>query len=338
MLLQLAMVAMAVVTQVPPAPANASQGQRLLAVAHTLPLSLQLLPGLPAMQNHAVKVGDLWRDYYVHLPRGYREGQPTPVVMVFHGAAINARIMARFSGMNHKADEAGFIVVYPNGMGVAGTMLAFNSGNLPPEVTQYLADDVAYVRALLDDLERRYSVDRRRIYSCGISNGGMMSHRLAMEMADRIAAIAAVGGTLTLDREDCRPARPVPVLQIHGLSDWIVPYEGVSERARKILPFVAFKSVDETIATWVELNHCDPEPVIEPLPDRYDDGTVVTRWTYPPSQGDAEVVLYRIAGGGHTWPGHKAPLRFLGRSSEEIDANDVIWEFFQRHALPEASK
>src|SRR5690606_4976759 len=101
----------------------------------------------------------------------------------------------------------------------------------------------------------RYSVDRRRIYSCGISNGGMMSHRLAMEMADRIAAIAAVGGTLTLDREDCNPSRPVPVLQIHGLSDWIVPYEGVSEQARKVLPFVSFKSVDETVATWVELNN-----------------------------------------------------------------------------------
>lgn len=325
MLLQLALMAMATVAQAQVAPAPA------------LPIGLQLLlPRRAATQNHEIQVGDLRRNYYVHLPPGYQPGRPTPVVMVLHGAGINARIMAHYCGMNRKADEAGFIAVYPNGTGVAHTLLAFNSGNLPPDVTRYLADDVAYIRTLLDDLENRYSVDRRRIYSCGISNGGMMSHRLAMEMADRIAAIAAVGGTLTLDREDCNPSRPVPVLQIHGLSDWIVPYEGVSEQARKVLPFVSFKSVDETVATWVELNNCDPDPVIEPLPDRHDDGTLVTRWTYQPHQGTAEVVLYRIIGGGHTWPGFKAPLPFLGRSTEEINANDVIWDFFQRHTLPVA--
>ena len=325
MLLQLALMAMATVTQAPAAQAS------------VLPLGLQLLPaGRATMQHHEIQVGDIRRNYYVHLPTGYQHGQPTPVVMVLHGAGINARIMAYYCGMNRKADEAGFIAVYPNGTGVAHTLLAFNSGNLPPEVTRYLSDDVAYIHALLDDLESRYSVERRCVYSCGISNGGMMSHRLAMEMADRIAAIAAVGGTLTLDREDCRPCRPVPVLQIHGLSDWIVPYEGVSEQARKVLPFVSFKSVDETVATWVQINHCHSEPLIDPLPDRYHDGTVVTRWSYLPRQGDAAVVLYRIAGGGHTWPGYKAPLPFLGRSTKEINANDVIWDFFQRHALPVA--
>lgn len=337
MMLQLAMAVLAVVAQAQVALAAADAGEQAQD-AQASPFGLRLLPQLKPMKNHEIKVGDDWRNYYVHLPPSYREGKPTPVVLVFHGAGINARIMAFFSGMNCKADEAGFIAVYPNGSGVANTMLAFNSGKLPPEVTRYLADDVAYVRALLDDLENHYSVDRSRVYSCGISNGGMMSHRLAMEMADRFAAIAAVAGTLTLDREDCRPSRPVPVLQIHGLSDWIVPYDGVSEQARKILPFVSFRSVDDTMAIWAELNHCDPEPVIEPLPDKHNDGTVVTRWIYRPRQGNAEVVLYRIAGGGHTWPGRKAPLPFLGRSSEEIDANDLIWDFFQRHTLPAGPK
>ncbi len=290
----------------------------------------------PAMKNHRIQVGDEYRNYFVHLPPSYQHGRPMPVVMVLHGAGINARIMSYFCGMNKKADEAGFIAVYPNGSGVANTVLAFNSGNLPPEVARHLGNDVAYFRALLDDLEKHYSVDTRRIYSCGISNGGMMSYRLAVEMADRIAAIAAVGGTLTLDREDCRPVRPVPVLHMHGLSDWIVPYEGVSERARRILPFVTFKSVEETIAIWIEINQCRRDPMIELLDDRYDDGTVVSRWTFHPLRGDAEVVLYRIAGGGHTWPGFKAPLPFLGRSTQEINANDVIWDFFRRHPMPQA--
>ncbi len=295
---------------------------------------------LAAAEKFDVRVGTLNRNYKVHVPASYRQGQPIPVVLVLHGAAINADIMAAFTGMSHKADEAGFLAVYPNGTGIANAMLAFNTGNFPPEVQQHLADDVAYFRALLDDLEQRYTVDRRRIYATGLSNGGMMCYRLAAELSDRIAAIAPVGGTLCLNRDQCQPVRPVPILHVHGLADWIVPYGGVDERAKKILSFVNFKSVDESIEIWCDLNGCDKEPVIEPLPDKHDDGTEVARWTYPPRQNkngklnDGEIVLYRIAGGGHVWPGHKVPLAFLGVSTEEIDVNDVIWEFFQRHTLP----
>ena len=281
----------------------------------------------PGDHVRKVTVDGLVRSCVIHLPPGLDLAKPAPLVLMIHGAAMNAPMMERFSGMNAQADAAGFIAVYPNGTGFANTILTWNSGGLGP--ARQKPDDVAFLSALLDDLTKILNVDPRRIYAAGMSNGGMMSYRLAAEMSDRIAAIAAVGGTLALT--DPRPSRPVPVIHFHGTDDGIVPYAGPGKRDPQGM---SFRSVPDTIATWVKLTTCPPAPVIRTVPDRFEDGTTVRVTTYGPGLQGTEVVLVDITGGGHTWPGQQPAVSLIGKSTREISANRMIWDFFRKHPLP----
>ncbi len=284
-------------------------------------------PLTPGDHARTLQVDGQARSYLVHVPPKYDPATPLPVVLVFHGAGMNAGMMQRFSGLDGKADEAGFLAVYPNGTG-AGPFLTFNSGGVEWELIKKQPNDVAFVGQLLDDLATVAAVDPKRVYAAGLSNGGMMCYRLAAELSNRIAAIAPVAGTMAVN--EAQPTRPVPILHFHGTEDRLVPYGGPDRRVPK---FLTFKSVDETVATWVKLNGCQSEPVVEELPDTAEDGTKVTRKTYRGANG-AEVVLVTIACGGHTWPGRGAPFFLIGRSTRDICANDLIWEFFSRHPLP----
>lgn len=140
----------------------------------------------------------------VHVPPQYVADSPTPVVLAFHGGGANAHNMVGFSGLNHKADQSGFIAVYPEGTGRLERMLTFNAGNCCGQASARNVDDVAFVRHVLDDLEGVANVDRRRVFATGMSNA-MMAYRLASEMSDRIAAIAPVSGPM--GTKDCRPGR-----------------------------------------------------------------------------------------------------------------------------------
>jgi polyhydroxybutyrate depolymerase len=155
-----------------------------------------------------------------------------------------------------------------------------------------------------------------------------MCYRLAAELSDRIAAIAAVSGTLAID--DPKPPRPVPVMHFHGTADKIVPMAGSDQRVSRL---VGFKSLEETINTWVRIDGCPAEPEVVKLPEKVNDGTSVTRRTYAPGKNGSEVVLFVIEGAGHTWPGQDPPLKYLGKSTKNISANDLIWEFFGKHPM-----
>jgi polyhydroxybutyrate depolymerase len=172
------------------------------------------------------------------------------------------------------------------------------------------------------------NVDPKRVYATGMSNGGMMCYRLAAELSDRIAAIAPVAGTMAIDNYN--PQRPVPVMHFHGKADNMVPFAGPSGRTPK---FLGFKSVDDTITVVAKANGCPEEPRTEELPDKAGDGTTVTKKTYGPGKDGAEVVLFVIEGGGHTWPGQQPPVGFIGKSTKNISANDMIWEFFEKHPM-----
>ena len=278
--------------------------------------------------SRSIKVDDRSRSYVVHIPKDYEADQPTPVVVVFHGGGTNAAIMVPFCGMNEKADEAGFVAVYPNGTGL-GPFQTFNAGGLVGKMAEGKPDDVKFVAALLDDLATIVNVDPKRVYATGISNGGMMCYRLAAELSDRIAAIAPVSGTMAI--EEAKPKRSVPIIHFHGTADRIVPYAGPDKGTPQ---FLTFKSVEDTIQTWAKINKCNEEPLVEKLEDKTEDGTTVTKTVYKADEDGAEVVLVEIAGGGHTWPGKQPPLSFIGKSTKDISANDMMWEFFQRHPLP----
>jgi len=291
-------------------------------------LSLAGDPLGPGDHNLSLKMGDVTRSYLVHVPPKYDPTKATPIVLVLHGAWTDGAIMVPFCGMNKKADEAGFIAVYPNGTGLANLMLTWNSGGLRGKMADGKADDVGFLEKLLDDLATVVNVDNKRVYATGMSNGGMMCYRLAAELSDRIAAIAPVAGTMAI--ENYKPKRPVPVMHFHGAADKIVPFAGPSDRTPK---FLAFKSVEETIKVCAKANGCSQDPDISTLPDSADDGTTVERKTYRPGKEGADVILFVIEGGGHTWPGQEPPVGFIGKSTKDISANDLIWEFFQRHPM-----
>jgi polyhydroxybutyrate depolymerase len=295
----------------------------LLLVALVL---IQAEPLGPGDHTRAVAMDQQRRTYHVHIPNGYDPKRPTPVVLALHGAAMNGRMMARFCGLSSTSETAGFVVVYPNGTGT-GPFLTWNSGGLRGRMAEQRADDVAYLSRLLDDLASVVNVDEKRVYACGMSNGAMMCYRLAAELSERIAAIAPVAGTLALD--ECQPTRPVPVIHFHGTQDTFVPWEINKDRVR---PLMRLKGVEESIQTWVKLNGCQPQPKIELL-SKTDDQMKVTRKTYGGCQDGAEVVLVVIEGGGHTWPGMEPMVGFIGKSAMNISANDLMWEFFQRHKL-----
>ena len=204
-------------------------------------------PLAPGDHTRTLQDGGRTRSYIVHVPPKYDPKQPTPVVLAFHGAMTNASIMALSSGLSAKADEAGFIVVYPNGTGKGILLLVWNSGGFHGPNAEKLPDDVKFVEAILDELPKLVNVDPKRVYATGISNGGMMCYRLAAELSQRIAAIAPVSGTMAVEK--CHPRRPVSVMHFHGTDDKLVPFNGPSERTAK---FLAFKSVEETIRTWVK--------------------------------------------------------------------------------------
>jgi polyhydroxybutyrate depolymerase len=268
----------------------------------------------PGDHTRPLKMGEQERSYLVHVPKDYDSKKPTPVVLALHGALMNGPMMVWFSGLNEKADKEGFIVVYPSGLGMLWNAGRFGRG------MGGKTDDVAFIGKVLDDLETVTTVDKKRVYACGMSNGAMMCYRLAAEMSDRIAAVAPVAGTSLI--EEIKLKRAVSVLHFHGTKDTFVPFEG---RGR---------SVDDTIQKWVKLNGCDEKPMSETL-SKDDDEMKVTRKTYGPGKDGAEVVLVVIEGGGHTWPGQKPPVGFMGKSAMNISANDLIWDYFKKHPMKE---
>ncbi len=279
----------------------------------------------PGDHTRTLKVDGKDRSYLVHVPKKYDGKTPTPVVLALHGAAMNGPMMAVFCGLNKKADEAGFIAVYPSGGTGLGMFLTWNAGGIK---TKDRADDVAYIRAALDDLSGVAKVDPKRVYATGMSNGGMMCYRLAAELSDRIAAVAPVGGTMAIEKAD--PKRPVALIHFHGTADTFVPFDGPGKDSPK---FIHFKSVADSIQTWVKIDGCDEKPEIVDLPDKAKDGTTIQRKTYGHGKDGAEVVLVVIKGGGHTWPGEEPIVDFIGKSTKNIAANDLLWEFFQKHAM-----
>jgi polyhydroxybutyrate depolymerase len=301
----------------------------LTALYALLPLLPAADPLGPGQTERTLTMGEMTRSYLVHVPKKYDPKKPMPLVLAYHGMGMTASIMAWYSGLSTKADEAGFIVVYPNGTPDGTGLPSWNSGGLGLALAKGKVDDVEFTRKLLADLESVLNIDRKRVYATGLSNGAMMCHRLGVELSERIAAIAPVAGTLA--QADCAPKRPVPVIAFHGTKDTLVPYEGAKPNVAVLMPL---KSVDATMAAWAKADGCPAEPKTSELPVKVENDTKVKCKVWGPGKDDSEVVLYQIENGGHTWPGRNLTLpSFIGKTSLDISANDLIWEFFQKHPL-----
>jgi polyhydroxybutyrate depolymerase len=241
-------------------------------------------------------------------------------------------MMRRFSGLDGLAADGRAVVLYPAGTGSREGLLTWNGGNCCGEALADAVDDVGFVRELLEAASTRLPVDARRIHATGMSNGAMMAYRVGAELAGSVASIAAVAGPLALP--SIAPARPVPVLHFHGTLDQFTPLEGGV--GRRSVTRVSHRPVLDGLLDWVRADGCPEECRREPVPCT-DEGIVVERLTWGPGRDGSEVVFYRLEGGGHTWPGRTPDSFLLGPSAVSLDANGIIWEFFGRHPLPEAT-
>lgn len=268
------------------------------------------------------------RRYLVYVPASAVFTRPAALHLSFHGSNSNGQIQMEFSGLNSHADQHGYALVYPFGTGQRERLLFWNAGNCCGDAFLSQVDDVAFVRALLVELERLVPVDPGRIFASGMSNGAMLAYRLANELADTIAAIAPIAGPMGFRL--VAPSRPVPVIHFHGDEDEFTPYlGGVGKRSATGTNHI---SVPETIQAWAAANECPLQPTITTLRPTVQDGTVIELHEYKPGRDGAEVVLYLIRGGGHTWPNRPPRPHYLGKSTQNLDANETIWDFFSRHA------
>jgi len=306
-----------------------------LAVAATFACLLAACAWLggsfPNDATESLIVDGVTREYFIHIPPSYARGHPVALVLDFHGGLGTPNGARRISGLDPVADRHGFIVVYPRGLN-----RHWNDGR---NATLANEADVHFVTALIDKLERDYSIDTSRVDAAGISNGGIFSLRLACELGGRIAAVASVAGSMAAPiAPHCRPPWPVSVLMINGLQDPLVPYGGgiVAANTEQAGPVL---SVAQSIALWKTLDHCPAKPHQIRLPDAVpDDGTHTSGAFYNPCRGGSAVESLAIAGAGHTWPGglQYLPVFLIGKTSHDFNASETIWQFFAAHPKPGA--
>lgn len=281
----------------------------------------------PGDYDFSLRHDGLRRTYKVHVPVGYQKTTPAPLVLAFHGGGGHSGIMANdeFYNLISKSDEEGFIMAFPNGASrlKTGKLAAWNAGDCCGYARDNNVDDVGFVRDVLGDLRSRLNIDPEEIYAVGMSNGGMFSYRLACEMADELKAIASVSGTENIN--ECFPQRPVSIMHIHARDDDHVLFNGGAGEAafRDATKVTDFTSVLETVARWVERNHCHPQP------RRILEKEGVYCDVYTGCDDGVEVKLCVTEIGGHSWPGGQKPRDTAAAPSTAISATDAIWEFFK---------
>jgi len=238
--------------------------------------------------------------------------------------------------MDGLADRESFVAVYPNGTGrFEKRLLTWNAGNCCGYAALNSVDDVGFVRALLAKLADRLSIDRRRVYATGLSNGAMTAHRLAAQASDLIAAVAPVAGGMVLPT--IASSRAVPVMHVHSVDDPRALYTGgLGPPFPMTNSRVFHPEIDRMITRWASHNGCAADPrVAERRSDRNRRGHTATKYVYSNCRDGAEVVLWKLTGAGHVWPGGKQKFmeRLLGPGTDIIDANKEMWNFFQRFSL-----
>lgn len=275
------------------------------------------------------------RSYRVHVPEGLPA--PAPVLLAFHGGGGNARQFQEGSAFHSHAHAHGYLVVFPDGTGRGG-LHTWNAGECCGGAASGNVDDVGFVRALVEDLARRVPVDRSRIYATGHSNGSMMTHRLAAEASDLVAAIAPYAGAPYFDVLGFAPTHPVPVLHIHSRDDPRALYDG---GIGPPFPLTGVRNrmnpVEEQLRHWIDRNGCPAEPTVGPtVPGRrgsLGEGHTATLRTWAPCREGTEVRLLTLTGAGHGWPGEALPRRrerLVGPATDVIRIEAEIWGFVSR--------
>jgi len=296
-----------------------------------------------------VEVNDHPRTYVVHLPRGYDSQQHYPVVILLHGRDQDAAEMARITHFNELADRDSIIAVYPNAMNGRWNIGAgqpqyyrrgpyrrpgvWGPGYPPPGQRREpgqrgegpgRAADIPFLNQMLDKLASHYSVDTRRIYATGLGEGGFTALYMGCNMADRIAAVAAVAAAMPRTMT-CVPSRSVPILFMNGTDDPMVHYDG----GRYKDGLLHLLSAEDSAKQWSRLNRCSEKPAESKLPSSQKGWKDTKVYLFDGCEQNAQVTLYAVKDGGHTWPDGEQYLneKEIGKTSHALNTNEVIWSF-----------
>lgn len=310
----------------------------------------------PGDRNFSMSIGGLEREFIVHVPKNFNRENLTPLVIGMHGGGGNAAGQALISRMSEKADRDRYLVVYPQGTGkkVLGHLFGtWNSGGCCGYAVENGVDDVGFISHMIDWLVQHYNVDRQRVYATGLSNGAMMSERLACELSEKIAAISPVAATMTV--KQCRPARAVPMMYFHGTADQCAPYKGdklgncMDRYFQSLLHIsvsaerrVSVDPVDTFVRKWSSSNRVSSKG------SQYYHHGAARCTSFEAEPTGAPLILCLIEKGGHTWPGgsygaacddekSSKCVKFkdiVGPISRDIDATDEMWKFFEKQKLP----
>lgn len=264
------------------------------------------LPLAPGDYERTLDFDGVERRYYLHVSPTAESS--APLIVNMHGYLSNPIMQSQWSQMVDAADPRGIVVAHPEGLNNS-----WNAGACCGNSSAGGVDDVGFIRAVVADIAAAACVDPQRIYATGLSNGGFMSNRLACEASDLFAAVAPVVGSLQIPLDTCTPERPMPVFAFNGVQD----------------PLVPIAAANATIDRWVEIDGCDPEPIVEEL-----DGGSCRTWT--DCDGDGDVRMCTLDPMGHCWPGRTPEMcySFIGPYSDTVDATERMLDFFAEHTLP----
>jgi polyhydroxybutyrate depolymerase len=289
------------------------------------------------------------RDYRLHVPPAAASGQPLPLVLNLPGATQNAQLEEITSDMDPNADMNGYLAAYPDGTRISKVLTpdpvaknaqyGWNAGmccGLP--VTKHI-NDVGFLLRVIADIAAKTPVDLRRVYMTGISNGGMMAYAMAAEASGHVAAISSVSGQVEIPV--IHPTRAVPTMEFHSVNDPIAKFDGTPSTN----PLDRL-SVMQGIDQWVKADGCAKKPTtgatITGAVGSISAGETATPVTYTHCRSGAEVALWRFTGSGHVWPG--SPLNMgpkknwilagVGRGIILVNADETMWQFFQKYSLP----
>lgn len=264
------------------------------------------------------------RSYILNLPPNYYDAENFSLVIAMHGGGGDALQFESTSKLTEKANASGFIVVYPNGVKSNGLLAAqtWNAGKCCDYARDQNINDVNFISSVIDELLAGYKINPKKVYATGHSNGGMLSYRLACELSDKIAAIAPNGCTMVM-KTPCNPSREVPVLHMHSVLDERVPYQGGVGVTNLYYP-----PVDSVLNAWSISDNCAVKAQVLVDDSKYKH----TKWSS--CANNVNIEYYLTQDGGHGWPGGLPGREGSDTPSKVINANDLLWEFFQRYQLP----
>lgn len=256
----------------------------------------------------------IYRKFSLYIPANYNANNSVPLVINLHGYTSSATQQAMYTNFMPIADTAGFILVHPEGTKANGQQF-WNAGFGAP------VNDVQFISNLIDSIKANYNVNLDRVYSCGMSNGGIMSYYLALNLSSRVTAIASVTGSMLNAWFPLtpNPARAFPVMEIHGTADGTVPYNGDG----------TFKHIDSIVKKWRQYNSCSTAPVTTSIANtNTSDNSTVTHYVYQNGTNGSSVELYKVLNGSHSWPGAPA---FIPNTNQDFIASVEIWRFFRQY-------